>query len=162
MKYDLKFKLKCVRRMLKGKDIPASWVTTDIRSFTITAKQWLTAYKARGIKGLKRKPFNTFRTAEEKFALVAKVLAGSAISKVAAENGVTQTQLSRWARDYTEKGMEGLESSKPGRKKAMPNKETPKGKKKPKPKLTPSEKEELRILRERNEFPEMENAYLKK
>jgi hypothetical protein len=60
-------------------------------------------------------------------------------------------------RKYNERGMEGLQC-KQGRK---PKQFVMKTKTK-KSKLTISEQEELKLLRERNEYLEMENEYLKK
>jgi transposase-like protein len=92
---------------------------------------------------------------EERFALVAKVLAGRSIMGAAREAHVSSGQLYQWVKRYREKGMDGLECrrGKPPKEPIMPKK---------KAKLTPSEREELEILRARNEYLEAENAYLKK
>jgi transposase-like protein len=67
---------------------------------------------------------------------------------------VSGSQLHQWVRRYDERGMGGLQCKK-GR---PPMKE----KKAKKTKLSVTEREELRLLRERNEYLEMENEYLKK
>ena len=87
--------------------------------------------------------------------MVAKVLAGNSIKTVAKDAHVGDDQLYQWVRRYNERGMEGLQCKK-GR---LTMKEK---KAKKKPKLFVSEREELRLLRERNEYLEAENLYLKK
>ena len=94
-------------------------------------------------------------TPEERFALVAKVLAGSSMREVARSGHIAYGMLYQWVKRYRERGMDGLECrrGKPPKVPIMPKK---------KAKLTPSEREELEILRARNEYLEAENEYLKK
>ena len=72
------------------------------------------------------------------------------------EANIDSGQLYQWVRKYRENGMDGLEC-RAGRKRKGPDMP-----KKKKVKLAPSEKEELELLRARNEYLEAENAYLKK
>ena len=118
---------------------------------------WVRTYKLHGYDGLKHQPLNKDWTADERYELVARVLAGSSIDSVAVEARIDNGQLYRWVRRYKQFGYDGLKLKK-GRK--------PKGpvmSKEDKPKeLTKSEKEELILLRKQNEYLRAENAYLKK
>ena len=88
---------------------------------------------------------------------MAKVLAGHSIVSVAKNAHIDSGQLYQWVRRYNEKGIDGLQC-KIGR----PTKQIVMKKKTKKTKLSISEQEELKLLRERNEYLEMENEYLKK
>ena len=94
---------------------------------------------------------------KKRFELVAKVLAGHSIRSVAKNAHIDSGQLIQWVRRYNEKGMDGLQC-----KKGRPTKQLVMKKKTKKTKLSISEQEELKLLRERNEYLEMENEYLKK
>jgi transposase len=94
-------------------------------------------------------------TPEERFELVAKVLVGNSIKSVSLAAHINPGQLCQWVNRYRERGMEGLQCRKGRKPKGIAMK--PK-KKKP----SQSEQEELKLLRERNEYLEIENEYLKK
>lgn len=156
MKYTLEFKLECVDKYKKGIHIDVPSVNKGPRqSFIHVVREWVALYDRFGINGLKRKATNKSWTKEEKFNLIAQVLAGKAIRQVALDNCLHDAQLGNWVKLYREKGIDGLELHK-GRKPKVPTMS------KKKVKLAQSEKEELKLLRERNEFLEAENIYLKK
>jgi transposase len=97
-------------------------------------------------------------TAEEKYELVAKVLAGESCTKTAIEAGISKGLLYQWVRCYKIKGYQGLVAQRKGR----PPKE-PDMKKKTEPaELTPSEREEMIRLRAENERLRAEIAVVKK
>lgn len=158
MKYTLEFKLECIDKYKKGIhiDLPPNARCKERDFFMHKVRDWNRLYDLHGIDGLKHSQFNHAWTKEERFKLVAQVLAGKTISQVSFENKVKGCILSSWIRRYREKGIEGLELRK-GRKTKVPNMP-----KKKKVKLALSEKEELELLRVRNEYLEAENAYLKK
>lgn len=109
-----------------------------------------------GMEGLRHSGRQRNRTAEERFGLVHKVLSGLSLSSVAAEARVNPGQLSRWVKACRERGMIGLDMEN-GRKRKKPGPGPGPGRaEKP-----VSEAEELALLRERNRFLEIENAYLK-
>lgn len=154
MKYDLKFKLDCVLKYKEGKRdfVPAG---IGRKSFLAHVRAWVKIFDDLGANGLKHGSSNREWTAEERFELVSKVLAGNSIKNVAKNAHINPGQLFQWVKRYREKGMDGLKLRK-GRKPTdtfMPKK---------KAKLTPTEQEELKLLRERNEYLEAENLYLKK
>ena len=159
MKYDWKFKLDCVLKYKEGNRdfVPKD---RDRRGFLSHVRDWVKCYDDLGIDGLKHSSFNKEWTPEERFELVAKVLAGESIKSVAKNAHINIGQLYQWIRKYREKGMDGLKCLRMGR----PSKEglsiniMPKKK----VKLTPTEKEELKLLKERNKYLEAENLYLKK
>lgn len=97
---------------------------------------------------------------EQRFELVAKVLVGESIKCVARNTHINAGQLYQWVKKYQENGLDGLKYLKKGRplkERASINIMTKK-----KIKLTPTEQEELKLLKERNKYLEAENLYLKK
>ena len=158
MKYDWKFKLKCVEDHKKGKwsEKPDYAKCSDLH-FHAKIVEWTRVYDLHGTDGLKNKITAKEWTAEERYELVAKVLAGNSITSAAAEAGIGKGQLYQWVRRYKLYGYDGLKLRK-GRKPKGP---VMKGDEKPRD-LTKSEKEELILLRKQNEYLKAENAYLKK
>ena len=158
MKYDWKFKLKCVEDHKEGvwtkKPEQAS---CSEKSFRSKIEEWVRIYELHGIDGLKHKLVSRNWTPEERYELVAQVLTGEAIGSTAAKAGINSGLLYQWVRKYKMYGYDGLELKK-GRK--------PKGpvmsKEDKLKELTKSEKEELILLRKQNEYLKAENAYLKK
>lgn len=159
MKYDLNFKLDCVLKYKKGRRdfVP---VGKNRTTFLSHVRNWAKTFDDLGIDGLKHSSLNKEWTAEERFNLVAKVLAGDSITNVAKNSHINSGQLYQWIKKYREKGIDGLKCLRKGRpSKAgasisiMPKKKI---------KLTPTEQEELKLLRERNKYLEAENLYLKK
>ncbi len=158
MKYGWEFKLKCVEDYKKGKwtDKPG-YAGCSERDFHITIRRWVRIYDLYGVDGLKQKQFQKDWTAEERYELAAKVLAGRSIKSVAIEACVNDGQLYQWVKRYKLHGYDGLKLKK-GRE---PKEPVMKDDEKPKD-LTRSEKEELILLRRQNEYLRAENSYLKK
>lgn len=158
MKYDWKFKLKCVEDYREGKwsEKPKDAKCSDIR-FHQKISIWVRTYGLYGVDGLKHKEVSKDWTPQERYELVARVLAGNSITSVAVETGISEGQLYQWLRRYKLYGYDGLKLKK-GRKPKGP---VMKDDEKPKD-LTISEKEELILLRRQNEYLKAENAYLKK
>ena len=158
MKYDWKFKLECVEEYLKGRWIEKpEYAKCTEKSFKDKIIVWAKIYKKYGADGLKHKNISTEWTSEKRFEIVARVLAGESISSVAIDVGMESSLLSQWVRRYKLYGFDGLKLKK-GRK----PKEHDMSKEDKSKNLTKSEKEELILLRRRNEYLEAENAYLKK
>lgn len=158
MKYSWEFKLECVNKYKNREYIATPGKSKNQRdTFIHHVKEWVQNYDDLGINGLKHSPTNKKWTPEKRFELVAKVLAGNSISLVARNAHIDSGQLFQWVKRYTEKGMDGLQC-----KKGRPSKQFAMKKKTMKTKLSISEQEELKLLRERNEYLEMENEYLKK
>jgi transposase len=155
MKYALEFKLKCIELYKKSNsfDYPDGLNKADFRHYVY---RWVKQYDDFGIDGLIHQNNNKKWALDERFELVAKVFAGQSISSVSKEANINPGQLYHWVKIYREKGIDGLECRKgrPTEVPDMPNKK--------KVKLAPSEKEELELLRARNEYLEAENIYLKK
>lgn len=157
MKYTWKFKLECVDKYKKGIRVETTPTCKSRRSFLCRVRSWAKAYDDLGIDGLKHYSKNKKWTAQKRFELVAKVLAGNSIAYVTRQAHIDSSQLYQWVRKYNEKGMDGLQC-----KKGRRTKQIVMEKKTKKSKLSISEKEELKLLRERNEYLEMENEFLKK
>ena len=121
-------------------------------------RQWVRTEDACGPEGLRTKNQDRVWTAEERYELVAKVIAGQSCKSVALTNGINPGQLYQWVRKYKELGYNGLVNMKKGR----PCKE-PQMKKKANPTpLTESEREELIRLRAEIEYIKAENEVIKK
>ena len=158
MKYSWEFKLECVDKYKNGEYIATPGKTRNQRkTFLRQVNKWAKNYDDLGINGLKHSSTNKIWTPEKRFELVAKVLAGNSITSVAKKAHIDKGLLYQWVRKYNEKGMDGLQC-----KKGRPTKQLVMKKKNKKTKLSISEQEELKLLRERNEYLEMENEYLKK
>jgi len=155
MKYTLEFKLKCVEEYKKNGRIDFAGTREQRKHLMIYVREWAVRFDQYGVDGLRHPQTNKRWTSQERFALVAKVIAGGSMRDVAKNGCISYGMLYQWVKRYRERGMEGLECrhGKPPKVPIMPKKET---------KLTPSEREELEILRARNEYLEAENEYLKK
>ena len=101
---------------------------------------------------------NKVWTAEEKYELVAKVLAGESNRTTAIAAGIDKGLLYSWVRCYKMKGYQGLVAQRQGR----PPKEPDMRKKIEPAGLTPSEREEMIRLRAENERLRAEIAVVKK
>lgn len=156
MKYTWKYKLECVTKYIKKENIEFFGTFKQKKSFLCQVMAWTKNYKDFGIDGLKHSLKNKIWTPEERFSLVAKVLSGNSIRQVSLNAHINTGQLYQWVKRYSEKGMEGLQCKK-GRESVNIMKI-----RKAKSKISKSEEEELKILKERVEYLEMENQYLKK
>ena len=158
MKYDWKFKLKCVEDYKKGMWTKKSELSKCSDStFHHKIVLWTRIYDLYGVDGLKHKSVNKDWTPEERYEMVARVLAGRSIKSVAIETGISNGQLYQWVRRYKQFGYNGLKLKK-GRKPKGPDMSKDDKVKQ----LTRSEKEELILLKKQNEYLKAENAYLKK
>lgn len=157
MKYSWEFKLECVEKYLKGEWTETPECAKSQSTFRHKIIEWTRRYKLYGADGLKHKPMNKDWTAEERYELVAQVLAGRSNKSVAIEAGINDGLLYQWVRKYKQFGYEGLELRK-GRKPKDPDMS-----KKTKPReLDRSDYEKLKHLERENEYLRAENAYLKK
>jgi transposase len=157
MKYSYKFKRQCVELYRQGK-----WPETpkDIpkRNFHNTIRIWARIEDKCGPEALQHKNHSKIWLPEEKYELVAKVLAGASNKDTAISAGINDGLLYQWVRCYKIKGYQGLVAQRKGR----PPKE-PEMKKKIEPaELTPSEREEMILLRAENERLRAEIAIVKK
>lgn len=162
MKYSYEFKLECVNNYKQGKqNVKPDWCKLNNHNFITRIEIWARLFDLYGPDGLKHKQFNKDWTKEERYELVAKVLAGQSKTSVAIEAGIGSGQIYQWVSKYKQYGYDGLELNHRGR----PPKEgiiMTKSKKEKPSKLTKSEREELILLREKERYLEAENAYLKK
>lgn len=157
MKYSYKFKRQCVELYRQGK-----WPETpkDIteKNFHNTIRVWVRIEDKCGPEALRHKNQRKTWSAEEKYELVAKVLASASNKETAISAGINAGLLYQWVRCYKIKGYQGLVAQRKGR----PPKE-PEMKKKIEPaELTPSEREEMILLRAENERLRAEIAIVKK
>ena len=157
MRYSFEFKVQCVEMYRQGRwpDTPAGVTQQRFRNNILL---WKRTADACGLDALFHKNQNRGWTAENRYELVAKVLAGNSYTSVAIDAVINPGQLYNWVRKYNELGYNGLENMKKGR----PRKE-PQMKKKSNPTpLNESEREELIRLREEAEYLRTELAVIKK
>ena len=157
MRYNNEFKLKCVEMYREGK-YPETPEGISKRVFHKKIRQWVRVEEAAGPEALEHKNQNKIWTAEERYELVAKVLAGQSNESVAVSAGIDSGLLYQWVRRYKMRGYEGLATMKKGR----PPKEPSMKKKELPAELTPSEREEMIRLKAENEYLRAENAVIKK
>ena len=155
MKYDEKFKLRAINLYQKyGKyDYPDGVTKSAYRRYV---KLWIRCFNDQGLDGLKHPVQNKAWTPDEKFKILSEVIAGYSFGEVALKYNINIGLVYSWVKKYREKGFDGLKLKK-GRKPKVPIMTKEK-----KITLSKSQKEELELLRKRNEYLEIENEYLKK
>jgi transposase len=156
VKYDFIFKLNCVELYRNGQwhETPEGIGKKNFRKRIVS---WAKVADIHGIDALSHPSTCKERTAEERYYLVARVLAGESQKSVAISAGIYSGLLSKWVQIYKIKGYDGLYL-----KKGRHSKE-PFMKKDNKPKeFSPSEREELIRLRAETEYLRTENEAIKK
>ena len=157
MKYSYEYKLECIGKYRQGKwpEIPEG---ISVHSFKAKIRNWSKREAQFGPESLRHEDSNRVYSAEEKYELVAKVLAGASCKSTAIHAGIEDSVLHRWVRTYKMKGYEGLAAQRKGR----PPKEPQMKKKELPAELTPSEREEMIRLKAENEYLRAENEVIKK
>ncbi len=158
MRYSYEFKLKCVDLYHRG-EYPETPDGIDTGNFHRMIRQWVRIEDACGSEALKHKNTNKEWTTEERYALVARVIAGESYKSVAVSAGIGSGLLYQWVRKYKIYGYNGLILKK-GRKLKDPNMKKIGTRKPPKP--NESEYEELIRLRAENEYMKAEIEVIKK
>ena len=158
MRYSYEFKRKCVEMYYQGKypDTPSG---IKDKAFHDIIREWVRIEESCGPEELRNKNQNKDWTPEERYALVARVLAGESCRAVAVSAGIDHGQLYQWVRKYRIFGYNGLILKK-GRKPKNPEMKKVGTRKPPKP--NESEYEELIRLRAENEYMKAEIEVIKK
>ena len=159
MRYSYDYKRKAVELYRQG-----LWPDTPDDLDTITfhkmIRGWFRTEESCGPDALRHKEHNKDWTPEDRYALVARVLAGESNKNVACSAGINDGQLNQWVHKYKIYGYNGLIPKKKGRKsKNFDMKKV--GTRKP-PKPNESEYEELIRLRAENEYMKAEIEVIKK
>ena len=157
MRYSYEFKRNCIDLYRQGRwpETPEGITTHTFRS---KIGQWARIEDACGPEALRHKNRNKDWTAEERYELVAQVLAGKSCVSVAVSAGINDGILYQWVRKYKTLGYNGLINIKRGR----PSKEPKMSKNVVQAQLTESEREELVRLRAEIEYIKVENEVIKK
>ena len=160
MRYSYEYKRKCLEMYREGRWPETPTGVKDPENFHRMIRRWVRAEEANGPEVLKHQGTNKKWTPEEKYELVAKVVAGSSLQSVASEAGINNGLLYRWIRKYKLEGYNGLVNMKKGRPPKEPqmkkiNYNNPK-------KLNESEYEELVRLRAENAYIKAEIEVIKK
>ena len=158
MRYSYTYKRKAVELYRQGlwPDTPDGLNTKDFRKMI---RSWFRIEESCGPDALRHKSQNKEWTPEERYTLVARVLAGDSIKNVACSAGISHGQLYQWVRKYKIYGYNGLILKK-GRKPKDPDMKKVGTRKPPKP--NESEYEELIRLRAENEYMKAEIEVIKK
>lgn len=156
MKYDFVFKLNCVE-LYKNGLWPETPVGIGQKNFRKRIATWSRIADIYGVDALKHPSTCKERTAEERYSLVARVLAGESQKSVAITAGIDSGLLSKWVQTYKIKGYDGLYLKKGRHSKERFMKKDNKPKE-----LSPSEREELIRLRAETEYLKAENEAIKK
>ena len=143
MRYSYEYKKKCVELYRQGK-WPETPDGVKEKRFHDTVRIWVRTEDACGPEALQHKNQNKVWTAEEKYELVAKVLAGASNTEIATAAGINAGLLYQWVRCYKIKGYQGLVAQQKGR----PPKEPAMKKKIVPAELTPSEREEVLLCQD--------------
>lgn len=157
MKYSYEYKRMCVDLYRRGK-WPETPSGAKEKKFRDMIREWVRMEDACGPEVLQRRSQNREWTPDQKYELVAKVLAGASIKGTAICAGINNGLLYQWVRRYRIEGYEGLAAQRKGR----PPKESEMKKKVLPAELTPSEREEMMRLKAENERLRAENAVIKK
>ena len=157
MRYSYEYKKQCVELYRQG-NWPETPDGVKEKRFHDTVRIWVRIEDACGPEALRHKKQNKVWLAEEKYELVAKVLAGASCAETAIAAGINKGLLYSWVRCYTMKGYQGLATQRKGR----PPKEPDVKKQIVPEELTPSEREEMIRLRAENERLRAEIAVVKK
>ena len=156
MRYSNQFKLECVNLYYNG-SYPETPNGISEWRFHKTVRGWVRLYESGGEDALFHNSNNRTWTPEQRYELVARVIAGEPCGTVAVSEGINPGQLYQWVKKYKVYGYNGLNLKK-GRSSlypAMEKKNTPRN-------LTESEYEELIRLRAENEYIKAENEVIKK
>ena len=159
MRYSYEFKRKCVEMYYRG-EYPDTPDGIGTARFHDKIREWVRIEEACGSDALRHKNHNKEWTPEERYALVARVLAGESNKSVAFSAGISDGQLYQWVRKYKIYGYNGLIPKQKGRKSKNPDMKKVGTRKPPKP--NESEYEELIRLRAENEYMKAEIEVIKK
>ena len=159
MHYSYEYKLKCIELYKQGLWPEKPEGVTNEKNFHSLIRLWSRLEQSCGPEILKQKVHNKKRGPEDRYELVAKVLAGQSIKETAVSAGMHPGTLYQWVQKYKEMGYNGLEDIHKGRppkesqmKKVTTNNSTL---------LTESEREELIRLRAEIEYIKSENEEIR-
>ena len=160
MRYSYEYKRKCIEMYREGRwpETPEGIKKPD--RFHSKIREWVRMEEANGPDVLRHKGQNREWKSEERLELVYRVLAGTSVTSVAIDAGISSGLLHQWVRKYKNEGYNGLVNLKKGRPPKEPqmkklNYNNPR-------KLNESEYEELVRLRAENAYIKAEIEVIKK
>ena len=110
MKYSYEYKRMCVELYRQGK-WPETPEGAAERTFRSNIRKWVRMENSGGPEALQHKNQNKEWTAEQRYELVARVLAGSSVKETAFSAGINDSQLHQWVKRYKIEGYQGLAQS---------------------------------------------------
>ena len=114
MKYSYEYKRMCVEMYREGK-WPETPEGIQERNFHEIIRKWFRMEESCGPDALRHKKQSKVWTVEEKYELVAKVLAGASYKETAFSSGIEGSLLRQWVKRYKIEGYEGLATLRKGR-----------------------------------------------
>ena len=159
MRYSYEYKMKCIEMYKKGSWPEKPEGIVNEQNFHKMIRTWYRLEQSCGPEVLKEKFHNKKWCPEDRYELVAKVLAGQSIKETAINAGIDMSLLHQWVQKYKALGYNGLVEIRKGRppKEPQMNKTTANN-----PMLlTESEREELIRLRAEIEYIKSENEEIK-
>lgn len=159
MRYSYEFKRKCIEMYRKG-IYPETPKGIKTNSFHYMIREWSRTEESCGPEALKHKGHNRVWTADERYELVSRVLAGESIASTAISAGMNHELLRIWVHKFQDSGYNGLENLRRGRRPKDPKMKKPE-QHKPR-KINESEYEELIRLRAEVQYLKAENEVIKK
>ena len=162
-KYNTEFKMKVVKEYLEGnisyKELSKKYSIPDKH----IVRTWVNAYESQGYDGLKVSRTNNNYSLDFKINVVNLYLTGEmSYQSLANELKINNPSIiTRWVKEFREKGIEGLKPKKRGRPSKMSNTDKSKDLKN-KSKKTKKELSEIEKLRKENYYLQMEVEILKK
>ena len=100
MKYSYEYKVMSIEIYRQGK-WPETPEGDKEKPFHNTVRKWVRIEEACGTEALRHKEQNKVWTPDEKYELVAKVLAGASNKSTAFNAGILEEMLCRWVKTYT-------------------------------------------------------------
>ena len=159
MRYSYEYKLKCIELYKQGLWAERPEGVESDKYFHKLIRTWYRMEQSCGSEVLKHKFHNKIWSPEERYELVAKVIAGQSIKGTAISAGMDSGLLHQWVQKYKTMGYNGLVDLKPGRQSKEPhmkklNKSNP-------ALFTETEREELIRLKAENEYMKSEIERIK-
>lgn len=156
MHYTYEFKLHCVEEHRKGR-YPKTPEGVSKESFQSKVRFWHRLADTCGNDALKHKSCSRQFSADDKFNLVARVMAGEPAMSVAISANLETATLCSWVNKYKRYGYNGLVNKRKGKKQEQVSKSIQETKP-----LSESERDELIRLRRENKFIKTQIEVIKK
>ena len=159
MRYSYEFKMKCIELYKQGVWAERPEGVESDKYFHKLIRTWYRMEQSCGTEVLKHNFHNKVWSPEERYELVAKVIAGQSVKETAIRAGMDAGLLYQWVQKYKTMGYNGLVDLKPGRQPKEPHMKKTNASNSAL--VTETEREELIRLRAEIEYIKSENEAIK-